>query len=236
MFHRFPELGSEPALVRSTDFTYQESPVVSYLTAVTQSGYVRRDAGYERQTLPPVEYEYSAATIDETVRVVEGLDDLPAGADPRRYQWADLDGEGMAGLLAVSGPAWYYKANEGDGALTPSRSLGNRPSLSAQTPGARLVDLAGDGTLDLVQHSPGLAGYQQREPTGAWGRFQTFSRVPSVDWNDRNVRIVDLDGDGHADVLITEDEVLRWHPSEGRQGFGVAAWVAREHDEDPGRR
>ena len=234
MFHRFSELGSEPALVRSTDFTYHESPVVSYLTAVTQSGYVRRGTGYEKQSLPPVAYEYSSARIDETIKVVEGLDDLPAGTDPRRYQWVDLDGEGVTGLLSVNGPAWYYKANDGDAALAPARSIGSRPSLRVQAFGGRLMDLAGDGTLDLVQYSAGLAGYQQRDPAGGWGRFQPFSSVPSVDWNDPNLRVVDVDGNGHADLLITEDEILRWHPSEGRRGFGAADWVAREHDEELG--
>jgi hypothetical protein len=30
---------------------------------------------------------------------------------------------------------------------------------------------------------------------------------------------VDLDGDGHADVLITETEVMIWYHSDARDGF-----------------
>lgn len=109
-----------------------------------------------------------------------------------------------------------------------------RPSLSAQTPGVRLVDLAGEAMLDLVQYSADLAGYRQREPAAGWGRFQPFSDVPSWTGTTPNLRVVDLDGDGHADVLITENDRLRWHPSEGRQGFGAADWVLREHDVELG--
>ena len=231
MFHIFPELGSEPALVSSTDFTYLESPVVSYLSAVTQSGYVRRVGGYEKESVAPVEYEYSSARIDETVQVVDGVEDLPPGTDPAGSAWVDLDGQGMSGLLSTRGPAWYYKANDGDGALAPAQSIGSRPSLGVESFGGRLMDLGGDGTLDLVQYAPGLAGYQPREGPGTWGRFQAFASLPSVDWGDANLRAVDLNGDGHTDLFVTEDGVLRWHPSEARRGFGAAEWVARGHDE-----
>src|SRR5262245_13591178 len=41
MFHHFAEeLGTEDYLVRSTEFTYDQSPIASFITAVTQSGYV----------------------------------------------------------------------------------------------------------------------------------------------------------------------------------------------------
>lgn len=233
MFHRFPELGAAAALIRSLDLTYHESPVIAYLAAVTQSGYLPAGERYERSSLPSIEYEYLPAVLDPTVRVVEGFEDLPAGAHPGRHQWVDLDGEGMAGLLAVDGPAWYYKANEGNATLAPARLIGSRPSLSA-TFGARLFDLAGDGTLDLVQHAPGLTGYQQYERDAGWGRYQPFVSVPSVNWDDPNLRVVDLDGDGHADLLVTEDEVLRWHPSEGRRGFGAPIRITRTLDEEMG--
>lgn len=45
MFHHFSELGATPCLVRSTDFTYTQSPIASFITSLTQSGYVRRVDG-----------------------------------------------------------------------------------------------------------------------------------------------------------------------------------------------
>ena len=43
---------------------------------------------------------------------------------------------------------------------------------------------------------------------------------------DPNLKFVDLDGDGHADVLITEDDAFVWHPSLAEEGFGPARRVA----------
>ena len=46
MFHHFAEeLGTADCLVRSTEFDYQEGPVASLLTGVTQSGYARQADG-----------------------------------------------------------------------------------------------------------------------------------------------------------------------------------------------
>ena len=46
MFHHFAELGG-PTLVRSTDFDYRNDPetLVSFLTAVTVTGYQKDAAG-----------------------------------------------------------------------------------------------------------------------------------------------------------------------------------------------
>lgn len=81
MFHHFTELGEEPCLVRSTDFTYDETPLHSRLVAVTQTGYLRNpeDGSYRicdpqtgealsPRSLPALELDYSEATIDATVR------------------------------------------------------------------------------------------------------------------------------------------------------------------------
>ena len=86
MFHHFPdELGTPDYLVRSTEFTYNQSPIASFITEVTQSGYVRQANGnYLKKSLPPLAFEYSQATISEEVRDVdpESLQNLPVG--PRR--------------------------------------------------------------------------------------------------------------------------------------------------------
>ncbi len=65
MFHHFPdELGIDDYLIRSTEFTYDESPIASFITSVTQSGYKHQhDETYLRKSLPPLEFEYSKADI-----------------------------------------------------------------------------------------------------------------------------------------------------------------------------
>src|SRR5262249_48385911 len=115
MFHHFPdELGAEDYLVRSTEFTYRQSPVASFITAVTQSGFKRQaDGKYLKKSLPPLEFEYTEAVVHDEIREVdaESLENLPYGLDESTYQWVDLDGEGLPGILTEQGTAWFYKRN-----------------------------------------------------------------------------------------------------------------------------
>jgi len=47
---------------------------------------------------------------------------------------------------------------------------------------------------------------------------------------------VDLTGDGHADVMITEDEIFTWYPSMAEEGFGPSEMVRKVFDEEKGPR
>ncbi len=95
------------------------------------------------------------------------------------------------------------------------------------------MDLAGDGTQDIVLLGT-LTGYYQREADGEWRNFKSFDSTPTVDWNDPNLRFIDLNGDGHADILIARDELFVWYPSQARQGFGAAETVRKAQDEEQG--
>jgi hypothetical protein len=46
----------------------------------------------------------------------------------------------------------------------------------------------------------------ERPGDGAWGAFTAYKSLPRISLRDPNLRFVDLDGDGHADVLITGDD------------------------------
>src|SRR5712692_6798336 len=123
MFHHFagePDVGDD-CLVRSTDFTYLNAPdsvstrnaVYTFLRGVTQSGYRRHNGGYLKRSLPPVEYEYTQAVVQDTVHEIDGasLENLPIGVDGAAYQWTDLHGEGIPGILTEQAGAWLYKRN-----------------------------------------------------------------------------------------------------------------------------
>ena len=99
MFHHF---GNEQnvglnCLVRSTDFTHAQltqppadptKPFYSVLLSVQQTGYTRSGpTAYNQKSLPPVEFEYTEAMINETVR------ELAAGSLPQspfRSRWQPL--------------------------------------------------------------------------------------------------------------------------------------------------
>src|SRR5262249_35635607 len=50
------------------------------------------------------------------------------------------------------------------------------------------------------------------------------------------VRLIDLDGDGLADVLVAEDNVFTLYQSKGKEGFAAPERVPQSIDEDRGPR
>lgn len=215
MFHRFDDPDPEqlysthtvtlPRLVRSTEIEYAPSAIASTLTSVTQRGWLY-DAtdGWSTEKMPALVFTYTEALIDATTQVVDGMEDLPEGLDMSKWQWVDLEGEGLSGLLTEQGGGWFYKRNVGAGELGAARRVATRPSLASLGDSAsRMMDIDGDGRFEVVSLRPGLAGFFARDPNGDWQTFRTFRSVPTVDWGSPEVRLLDLDGDGLADVMLT---------------------------------
>ena len=96
-----------------------------------------------------------------------------------------------------------------------------------------MVDFDGDGHVDLVALGPSesVSGVWTRDEDGGWGGFEAFRSVPNIDFSDPSVRFVDLDGDGHADILLTENDALAWYRRDGTRGYvdgGRTRWPADE--------
>src|SRR5262249_2334798 len=106
----------------------------------------------------------------------------------------------------------------------------------AESPAVRhqFLDLAGDGQLDCVVLDRPVPGFFERTADEDWDAFRPLESVPVIDWNEPNLRFIDLDGDGHADILVTQDEVLTWYPSLGEAGFGTPIRVPKPRDEEEG--
>jgi RHS repeat-associated protein len=238
MFHRFDELGPDPYLVRSTDFEYQHQGHLTKLKQVTQAGYLReeRAGGYQRATVPPLDLSYVERKIHGEVRSLDpaALDGIPGGVDGAAARWVDLDGEGISGVLVARDRDWYYKSNLGGGRLSAPVLLPTLPTPAALGV-QQLTDLGGAGRLDLVQYTPpGFAGFFERTAEGDWNPFTPFRDLPNIDWRDPNLRFLDVDGDGLADVLITKDEALVWYRSRGKAGFEPPLVIAKPKDETQG--
>jgi len=281
MFHNFDELGSESCLVRSTEFHYNDfdysqpaaieaelahkgsTRIASFIRSVTQSGYLRDEAQpvleqnnvkyvtYREQSLPPIELDYSQATIQEEIQEVdeESLENLPTGVGGTGYQWVDLDGEGLSGVLSEQGGAWFYKRNlsalpvggtddppQYAAKFGPVERLATIPSTANLSSGQQLLDLGGDGRLDVLEFDGLNPGFFERTSDAQWEQFRSFLSLPNIAWKNPNLRFVDLTGDGHADILITEDEAFTWHPSLAEEGFGPAQRVRQVFDEEKGPR
>jgi RHS repeat-associated protein len=240
LFHDFATLrndgagASVPVVVRSLNFSYEPRPTVTTLTSVQATGWTWTGSAYDTASLPAVTFTYSAPEIARRAGQVEGLEELPQGLDLGRWQVVDLDGEGLSGLLAEQGGSWFYKHNEGEGRFAPAHRLGRRPNISLGEPGLRLVDLDGDGNLDLVRLRPAPAGFQARTAEGDWAPFRSFSSLPVLKADSPDARFVDLDGDGHADILVTVGDHLLYFPSLGSEGYGAPERIALPHDDDRG--
>jgi len=246
MFHHFDnEVGvGNDCLVRSTDFTYSadQNRIYTFLNSVTQIGYKRNNGGYDKRSMPPVEYEYTQPVVQEEVHEVdpESLGNLPIGVDGSTYQWTDLHGEGIPGILTEQAGSWLYKRNLSPASkqaveFSPLESVTSKPNLSLADD-AQFMDLAGDGRPDLVVMGGPMPGLYEHDQQEGWESFRPFTSRLNRDMADPNLKFIDLDGDGHADVMITEDDAFVWHASLAEQGFAPARRVTQVLDEEQGPR
>ena len=245
-----PEVRS--SLVRSTDFHYERPsdpadparPGYTVLRKVTHRSYQQRpgapaNAGYEWRAMPPVEFSYSRPRVGTAVQTIaaEHLPNMPVGTQGPGYQWVDLDGEGLSGVLCKQAGAWTFAANRGGGRFGPARVVAAIPAIAASAGDQlQLMDLAGDGEIDLVEFGGPIPGFHERDRDQGWKRHVPFASLPNIDWQDANLRFLDLTGNGHADALLTENEVFTWHPSLQEQGFGEARRERQAANEEAGPR
>lgn len=258
MLHHIPDQAEGPgraaqpgyrSVVRSTEFTYDEEidpnlasrPIYSFLKQVVQTGWKRENGSTTRRSLPPVEFEYTKPDVQDAVEDVdpESLENLPIGLDGSAYRWNDLHGEGIPGILTEQAGAWFYKRN-----LSPIASraqfayletIALKPNV-ALSAGAEFMDLAGDGQPDLVVMEGPTPGLYEHDEAEGWQSFRPFTSRLNRNVRDPNLKFIDLDGDGHADALITENDAFVWHPSLAEEGFGPARRVTQPFDEEQGPR
>lgn len=262
MFHHFPGeagVGSD-CLVRSTDFNYSyeenpassPKPIFSFLSSLTQTSYKRNGDGYLKESQPPLEFQYSQPEMQQNVHQVDSvsLENLPYGLDGTQYRWVDLDGEGLSGILSEQAQGWFYKRNlspvttrkengqeEVVASFGPLEQVAAKPSMADLGGGKQqLIDLAGDGQLDLVKFDGPTPGFYERTQDEQWELFRTFKALPNLDWASPNLRFIDLTGDGHADIMLTEHEAFIWYPSLGESGFAESEKVRKALDEEKGPR
>jgi RHS repeat-associated protein len=242
MFHELPdELGAPARLVRATELGYDQTPAVTYLTTVRELGYAwDPDGTVTTADLPTLTLDYTrVGVLSGTVQTVDrsSLRQAPAGIDGQNYDFVDLDGEGIAGILTAAAspaPSLYYKRNLGGGKFGAAERLAAQPSLASMGADARLVSINNDGRLDVARFSGPTPGYYERTRSFTWAPFKPFQSLPKIDFAARGVHFLDVDGDGLTDILVAEDDGFVWYPSLSRTGYGPPSRVTQAHDEDRG--
>ncbi|KAF1823158.1 SpvB-domain-containing protein, partial [Dissoconium aciculare CBS 342.82] len=258
MFHHIPEeLGCSDYLIHSTDLMYHESVHCYKLKSVQSIGYIASPQlrpsdtpvaveQYEKQGLPPLQFEYTRGVTKEELQAVqpkycydiESFSDI-ASLGSSTVSWVDIMGEGIPSVLITSGDEWYLKqnlsaasrsrqsttvANTYELRLSALKSIPIRPSLRGQN--VSLQDVGANGSLDLLCQDDTTQGFfKSRAPesrTGedliVWDEFKLFSQYPNFD-SATFVRHLDMTGDGTADALVFANNELMWYRSLGETGY-----------------
>ncbi|WP_261643517.1 SpvB/TcaC N-terminal domain-containing protein [Erwinia mallotivora] len=208
--------GDEPQLVTRLLLDYDQSPSVTTLKNVRQIAY---EADSRQCEMPPLTFDWQRFTPPLAGRVEwQQRDDLAKMNLLQPYQMVDLDGEGVAGILYQDNGAWWYRAPirkpdaEAD-AVTwdKARKLPTTPSLRGD---GILADLNGDGYLEWMVTSPGLAGSYHRTPERDWQHFAPLSALP-VEYAHPQIQLADITGNGLVDLVLIGPKSLRLYTGNG---------------------
>jgi RHS repeat-associated protein len=251
-FHYFTELNfasstiSEPCLVRSLDLTYRHfqfdnassaNEEADFIVSIQQVSYKKTGANtYQSKSLPPLELTYHEPEWNRSVKSISPEDVINApGGIGSSYQWIDLYNEGISGILSEQAHGWYYKSNLGNGHFERARQVAPKPSFTGIATGTlQLQDLDADGRKQLVIDDASLKGYFDLTDESRWLPFRSFALMPNVNFSDSNTKLIDLNGDGKADLIVSEEHAFTWYPSLGSLGYDSAELTPKPFDEERG--
>jgi len=93
------------------------------------------------------------------------------------------------------------------------------PMTSLANPDLELVDLFGHGLPDILELGS-QPRYWRNLGDGKFDRPREIPEVPAgVRLSDRGVQLIDANGDGRADLLVTSDALSGYYPLDFRAGF-----------------
>ena len=239
LFHHFTGTDEYDGWVHSLNFEYTTNieEDFTFLTSITSVGYIKKEDGsYSQKKLPPTEFAYQAHDWNREVKTIsaENMAHAPFGLDEQQYQFTDLFNEGLSGILTEQSNGWYYKHNLGDGSFERAKLVSPKPSFAGLGSVMQLSDLDADGGKQLVNYGTEPTGFFELDNENGWQNFQSFKTLPNQNFGDPNARLLDLDGDGRPEVVLSEENIFTWYPSEGRNGFSQAQKTSKPFDEEAG--
>lgn len=245
LFHVFNELAvrfdkrDKRTLVKSLNFDYDTSSQAdfTFLHSITAYGYIKKaDGTYSQKNLPPTTFTYQKHEWDKEVKIIstENLIHAPAGLDESQYQFTDLFNEGLSGILTEQAGGWYYKHNLGNGEFENAKLVSPKPSFAGLGSQLHLADLDANGGKQLVNYAAEPKGFFELSDEEEWQPFKNFLSLPNINLSDPNTRMLDLNGDGKAEVLISEDNLFTWYESAGKNGFKESRRTEKSFDEEAG--
>lgn len=173
---------------------------VSLLKKVQMAGH-NQD---QNESWPPLQFDYSSFRPDERdFDKIKG-DSLPAqNLSNPNYTLVDLFGNGLPDILDLGQTPRYWK-NLGKGKFDEPRLLNTIPhGLLLSDPGVTLFDTNGDGRPDLFIEKENLSGFFELNHQASFSEDSFFrhNQGLSFTFDDPEVKLVDLDGNGVTDAI-----------------------------------
>lgn len=235
MFHRFGLLLQDPVLVSALELAYDASETLTQLASAKHTGYryTAQAVPYETKSIPELCFSYTVFPPQHQGYVPHefeqlldsGQQPINQGANAPLYQLIDFYSEGIPGILYQDEQSVLYRSplKVTDtfieyNAFTPV----NFPITGKISPDHTLADITGRGRLDLALTSPQLAGFWEMKDDYQWSSFIPFQSFPTNYHYPLN-KFVDVTGDGTADVVLINENLVEYNASLNKKGFASVA-------------
>lgn len=220
MYHRLESLEKQaalaetPELVARLTLTYAESGSGSILVSAQQSAFNDNKDAQSLVTLPPVKFDWQMLGATKQAQW-QSLDELASFTPQQPYQYVDLLGEGLAGVLYQDSGAWWYRApirkedKQNPNAVTWDKAK-KLPIIPSLRNSAMLTDVTGDGKLDWLVTQGHANGYYTQDETKAesWLNFVPLDALP-VEYFHPRAEMTSLTGSGFADLALIGPRSIR---------------------------
>lgn len=102
-------MAETPELVARLTLTYDESASGTVLVSAQKSAFNNNKGAQSLVTLPPVKFDWQMVGATKQAQW-QSLDELASFTPQQPYQYVDLLGEGLSGVLYQDRGAWWYRA------------------------------------------------------------------------------------------------------------------------------
>ncbi len=151
-------------------------------------------------------------------------------ADPA-VQIVDANGDSRPDLLVTAGPLAGYYPMQFDGRWSRKsfQAYQKTPSFDLTDPEVHMVDLDGDGVVDVIRSSTRMEcffndpkqGWQSDQDHVRWVPRRSLDKFPDVNFSDPRVKWADMSGDGLQDIILIHSGSVDYWPNLGRGDWGA---------------